>query len=105
MPTDDTPVQQVTPTVAGKALAGTNLAANLGSAGMLAVMVLQQLPDFKVAQNEKLAAVQAVIVEQNRTLQLLRDEMRDARHDLTELRRVSARSGASFPKTAEPDKP
>lgn len=89
---EDIPTVKTEQSAGSKALAGTNLAANLGSASLLAIMVLQQLPDFKAVQNEKLAAINASIVETGRMMQLMRDEMRDARHDLTELRNDSLRA-------------
>lgn len=95
---DEVPPLKVDSTTGSKAVTATNLGANVGTFAMLAYYMLGGLPaveqrhteslvEMKATQKESMAVVNATLTEMNRTLQLQRDELRDARHDLTELRR------------------
>lgn len=86
---------------AKKATDLTTLASALSGTGLAAYLLAVALPAMESRQIERVNECKGMIVEGNRMTQLTRDEMRDLRHDATEIRHTL--EGRA--KVAPPEKP
>lgn len=89
-------------TVTKKAMDWTSLSANLSGVTLAGYLLMVALPAMEQRQIDRITEVKTALIETNRLSQLTRDEMRDARHDLTELRHDADRR-SSMPKGGAPN--